>query len=65
VAGRFRTSWRRRLARALATALDLKGHSHYGTFKVGATELRRLTRAAEVLVSAALEVLVSDETEVI
>jgi hypothetical protein len=46
----------RDLARALATALDLKDDSHYGTFMVGATELRRLIRAAEVLVSAAAEV---------
>jgi hypothetical protein len=45
----------RDLARALATALDLKDDSHYGTLMVGATELRRLIRAAEVLVSAALE----------
>jgi hypothetical protein len=46
----------RDLARALATALDLKDDSHYGTLMVGATELRRLIRAAEVLVSAAVEV---------
>jgi hypothetical protein len=46
----------RDLARALATALDLKDDSHYGTLMVGATELRRLIRATEVLVSAALEV---------
>ena len=46
----------RDLARALATALDLKHDSHYGTLMVGATELRRLIRATEVLVSAALEV---------
>ena len=44
------------LARALATALDLKDDSHYGTLMVGATELRRLIRAAELLVSAAAEV---------
>jgi hypothetical protein len=31
----------RNLARALATALDLKDDSHYGTLMVGATELRR------------------------
>ena len=46
----------RDLARALATALDLKDDSHYGTLMVGATELRRLIRAAQVLVSAAVEV---------
>jgi hypothetical protein len=46
----------RDLARALATALDLTDDSHYGTLMVGATELRRLIRAAEVLVSAAVEV---------
>ncbi len=46
----------RDLARALATALDLKDDSHYGTLMVGANELRRLIRAAEVLVSAAVEV---------
>ena len=43
----------RDLARALATPLDLKDDSHYGTFMIGAAELRRLIRAAEVLVSAA------------
>ncbi len=46
----------RDLARALATALDLKDDSHYGTLMVGPTELGRLIRATEVLVSAALEV---------
>ena len=47
----------RDLARALATALDLKDDSQLGgTFMIGATELRRLIRAAEVLVSAAVEV---------
>ncbi|MGH3304774.1 MAG: hypothetical protein ACRDOK_24520 [Streptosporangiaceae bacterium] len=44
------------LARALATALDLGDDSHYGTLMVGATELRRLIRATELLVSAAVEV---------
>lgn len=43
----------RDLARALATALDLKDDSHYGTLMIGTAELRRLLRAAEVLVSAA------------
>ena len=46
----------RDLARALATALDLKDDSHDGTLMVGATELRWLIRAAEVLALAALEV---------
>ena len=46
----------RDLARALATALDLKDDSHYGTLMIGAAELRRLIRVAEVLVSPALEV---------
>jgi len=46
----------RDLARALATALDLKDDSHYGTLMIGTAELRRLIRVAEVLVSAALEV---------
>jgi hypothetical protein len=46
----------RDLARALATALDLTDDSHYGTLTIGAAELRRLIRVAEVLVSAALEV---------
>lgn len=43
----------RDLARALATALDLKDDSHYGTLMIGTAELRRLLRAAEALVSAA------------
>ena len=43
----------RDLARALATALDLKDDSHYGTLMIGGTELRRLIRAAEALVAAA------------
>jgi hypothetical protein len=41
------------LARALATALDLKDDSHYGTLMIGSPELRRLIRAAETLVAAA------------
>jgi len=44
------------LARALATALDLKDDSHYGALMIGGTELRRLIRAAEALVAAAEEV---------
>ena len=43
----------RDLARALATALDLKDDSHYGTLMIGGTELRRFIRAAEALVAAA------------
>jgi hypothetical protein len=43
----------RDLAKSLATALDLKDDSHYGTLMIGAPELRRLIRAAENLVSAA------------
>lgn len=46
----------RELAKALATALDLKDDSHYGTLMIGAQELRRLIRAAESHVSAAIEV---------
>jgi len=46
----------RDLAKSLATALDLKDDSHYGTLMIGAAELRRLIRAAENLVSAASEV---------
>ncbi len=46
----------RELARALATALDLKDDSHYGTLMIGAAELRRLMRAADILVSAAIAV---------
>jgi len=46
----------RDLARALATALDLKDDSHYGALMIGGTELRRLIRAAEALVAAAEEV---------
>lgn len=46
----------RDLSRALATALDLKDDSHYGTLMIGLNELRRLIRAAELLVSAASEV---------
>jgi hypothetical protein len=46
----------RDLAQAPVTALDLKDDSHYGTLMVGATELRRLIRAAKVVVSAAVEV---------
>ena len=46
----------RDLSRALATALDLKDDSHYGTLIIGLNELRRLIRAAELLVSAASEV---------
>jgi hypothetical protein len=46
----------RDLARALATALDLKDDSHYGTLMIGTAELRRLIRAAETLVAAAEEV---------
>jgi hypothetical protein len=46
----------RDLSRALATALDLKDDSHYGTLMIGLAELRRLIRAAETLVSAATEV---------
>lgn len=45
----------RELANALATALDLKDDSHYGTMMIGANELRRLLRAAEKLVVAASE----------
>ncbi|HVA59698.1 MAG TPA: hypothetical protein VNG13_04065 [Mycobacteriales bacterium] len=45
------------LAAALATALDLKDDSHYGTLMVGAAELRRLIRAADKLVSAATSVM--------
>jgi len=43
------------LAKSLATALDLKDDSHYGTLMIGAAELRRLIRAAENRVSAASE----------
>jgi hypothetical protein len=46
----------RDLAKALATALDLKDDSHYGTLMVGLPEIRRIIRAAEVLVAAAEEV---------
>lgn len=44
------------LASALATALDLKDDSHYGTMMIGNAELQRLLRAAERLVAAADEV---------
>lgn len=43
----------RDLGRALATALDLKDDSHYGTLMIGKVELQRLIRAAERLVNAA------------
>jgi hypothetical protein len=46
----------RDLARALAAALDLKDDSHYGVLMIGAPELRKVIRAAELLVQAATEV---------
>jgi hypothetical protein len=45
----------RDLARAPASALDLEDDSHYGTLMIGPTELRRLIRGTELLVSAAVE----------
>jgi hypothetical protein len=44
------------LAAALASALDVKDESHYGTKLLGADQLRRVMRAADRLVSAASEV---------
>jgi hypothetical protein len=43
----------RDLASALAIALDLKDDSHYGTLMVSGSQLQRLIRAAERLVTAA------------
>lgn len=45
----------RDLAGALATVLDLKDEAHYGTSLLGPTQVRRLIKAADKLVTAASE----------
>ena len=45
------------LARALETALDLKGESHYGVHLLGEPQLQRVVRAAQKLIDAADEIL--------
>ncbi|NDL60290.1 hypothetical protein [Phytoactinopolyspora mesophila] len=47
----------RELSQALATALDIKDESHYGTRMLTAEQVTRVMRAAEKLVSAARRVI--------